>query len=124
MKLNNKGFAITGILYTLFIMFLLILVSVLGGLSTKKNMLEQSIISEEDSFVGKKVESVETAIVDGVTTLTGKYIFSMDDTNTKCTAYLTSGVNIEEDNITYIPNDCNLYEVNFTLDEVYSFEKE
>lgn len=125
MKLNNKGFAITGILYTLFILFLLILVSILGGLSSKKNMLEQSIISQENSFIGTKIESTETAIKDNITTVTGKYIFSINGVEKiKCTAYLKSGINIKKEKITYIPENCNEYEQTMTLEEVYSFEKE
>ena len=38
--MNNKGFAITGILYTIFILFIMILLSILSGLNTRKNILE------------------------------------------------------------------------------------
>lgn len=125
MKLNNKGFAITGILYTLFILFLLILVSILGGLSSKKNMLEQSIISQENSFIGTKIEPAEKALKDNITIVTGKYVFSISGVeNTKCTAYLKRGINIKKEKITYIPGNCNEYEQTMILEEVYSFEKE
>ena len=41
--MNNKGFAITTILYGILILFLLLLVSMLGILSTYKNRLEMLI---------------------------------------------------------------------------------
>lgn len=135
MKLNNKGFAITGILYTLFILFLLILVSVLSGLSIQKNMLEQSVASQEDSFIGTSLnaEQINEIIDKKTATVTGKYIFNAKEELTGkeiiCTAYLkkdTSLNNGTANNITYIPNDCNEYEEKliFTVTEVYSFEKE
>ena len=134
MKLNNKGFAITGILYTLFILFLLILVSVLGGLSAKKNLLEQSIISQEDIFLGKKIPLTEAVVekenpedntIDKITLVSGKYIFQVNGSG-KCVAYLKKGINLTKDKITYIPNDYNNndYDMNFELIEVYSFEEE
>lgn len=132
MKLNNKGFAITGILYTLFILFLLILVSVLGGLSTKKNMLEQSVVSQEDSFIGTSLNAEQiNAVIDienATVTVTGKYIFNAKEEVTgkeiTCTTYLKKGTKLND--ITYIPNDCNEYKEKliFTLNAVYSFEKE
>ena len=59
MKLNNKGFAITGILYTVFILFLLIITSVLAGLQLKRTMLERSIILLEDSYIGENLYESE-----------------------------------------------------------------
>lgn len=41
MKLNNKGFAITIVLYGIFVLFLLLLVSMLGIISTYKLRLEK-----------------------------------------------------------------------------------
>ena len=55
-RLGNRGFAITGILYTLFILFLMVLVSVLAGLRTRKNVLESSTSVLEESFLGSNVE--------------------------------------------------------------------
>lgn len=40
MKLNNKGFAITAILYGTLILFLMLMLSMLGILSTYKDRLE------------------------------------------------------------------------------------
>lgn len=41
-KLNNKGFAISGILYSILILFLLLLVSVLGILGSRKVVLDKT----------------------------------------------------------------------------------
>ena len=41
--MNNKGFAITTILYGTFILFLLLLVTMLGILDTYKNKIEMLI---------------------------------------------------------------------------------
>ena len=48
--MNNKGFAITGILYTLFILFTMILLSVLATMSAKRTSLEKTIIGLENSY--------------------------------------------------------------------------
>lgn len=130
MNLGNKGFAISGILYTLFIIFLLVSISILGGLSSKKKLLEQSITSEQDSFVGKKVE--ETKIDEIKTKKTaivkGKYIYilKIDETNVqKCSAYLKKGTVLDTNVINFIPSICNDYNSSeLNLSEVYSFEEE
>ena len=50
MKLNNKGFAITATLYTILILFLMVLASVLSGLVNKEKLLEKSIESISDNY--------------------------------------------------------------------------
>ena len=78
MKLNNKGFAITGILYTLFILFLLILISILGGLSARRLMLEKSIEALETSYEGKDDNAqIKEAIETKKAPVTGKYVFNI-----------------------------------------------
>ena len=129
MKLNNKGFAITGILYTLFILFLLILVSVLGGISLKRNMLQQSIIGQEDSFTGEPLtrDEIQVIIDDPlkIAPISGKYIFSIDGLETKCFAYLKEGISLNNESIIYTPSICNdNYNQTMTLEEVYKFERE
>ena len=54
-KIGNDGFAITGILYTLFALFLMVLFSVLAGLSSRKNMLEKTTSALNESYVGKEI---------------------------------------------------------------------
>ena len=79
MKLNNKGFAITGILYTVFILFLLITVAVLAGLQSRKTMLEKSTMKLEESYEGKEQNSdLIDAFNKGensIAPVTGKYEF-------------------------------------------------
>lgn len=41
MKLNNKGFAISGILYSILILFLVILLAILGILGSRKVVLDK-----------------------------------------------------------------------------------
>ena len=125
-KLNNTGIAITGILYTLFILFLLILVSVLSGLSSKRNISEHSVQIYEDSFSGTPLtsEQVTDAFTASIAPVTGKYIFNIKDTTIQCVTYLVKGTNWKEQNITYIPKDCNDYDVEMELIEIYNFEKE
>lgn len=85
-RLNNKGFAITGILYTLFILFILLMFSILNGLQSKKQMLEKSTVKLEESFKLKdvtndsnvgiiKASSEEKALV------AGKYTFEVNTNN-------------------------------------------
>ncbi len=80
-RLDNKGFAITGILYTLLILFLMILLSVFGGLRAKKNMLEKSTEFLEQSFLGdasKSDQYIASVIENRVAPVSGKYVFELD----------------------------------------------
>ena len=55
MKLNNKGFAITSILYGLLILFVLMVGSYLIVLSVKKNNLDKITESIEDDYMNNIV---------------------------------------------------------------------
>ena len=82
MKLNNKGFAITGILYTLFILFLLLLIAILATLRTRRTMLERSTMTIETSYQGNdsglddQVKSINNG-ASPTAPVTGKYIFNI-----------------------------------------------
>lgn len=52
MKLNNKGFAITGILYGLLILFALLVASYLTILTARKNRLDGIISDIEEEYYG------------------------------------------------------------------------
>ena len=133
MRLNNRGFAIVGILYTLYVLFLLILLSVLGALSVKKRMLEQYTRSIEESYQGKNQSSeiINTFNNSHNTYVAGKYIFQMtyngNNTTNECSAYLKKGLEtIDLKNINYTTKDCNTYKQtaqNIVLKEIISFEE-
>ena len=130
--MNNKGFAITGILYTIFALFMLILFAALGNLSLKSNTLRKTLAELEDDFAVTPL----VTLTDGYTndlennylaTLDGKYIFELNYELTgefysvDCIAYLKKGDNIPTENnldlgadnpasnFTLIPADCNKY---------------
>lgn len=134
LKLNNKGFAITGILYTLFILFLLILVSLLGGLKSKQNLLMNSVDSFENKYQLSPVCNTKdtcnnnSVVSSGIIKYSGKYIFRSIDSaiaDQTCTAYLKKGTNIINDNITFFPAMCNDYDKEqYELIKVYKFKKE
>ena len=116
--MNNKGFAITGILYTLLILFLLLVGSFLGIMRSRNNYLEKSIVSLEDSYVGGEVnDSYSIDIAD----YTGKYEFSTGDS--LCYSYLSKGDIIDVNVIKYTTRECNeMDKTNFELIMIYSFE--
>ena len=96
MKLNNKGFAISGILYTVFVIFLLILLYVLGGLNSKRKLLEKNIESIEQSMydicytigTSNTQLSIDPASIDKAQ-YTGKYTF-----NNGCVTFAKEGDNL------------------------------
>ena len=106
-KLNNKGFAITGILYTLLVMFLLVLVFSLQILRANKKMREKSTEKLEGTYEGIKIENINNPNdeeypikEDGTIKYRGKYIFTLDVEEEEekkiytCTIYLEKGTNI------------------------------
>lgn len=96
MKLGNNGFAITGILYTIFILFLMILLSVLGGLNTKRQLLEKNI-EDINSKIEAKCYSFDNkpATEYGTTYYNGKYTFKIG--NETYTTYIPKARELTND---------------------------
>lgn len=88
--MNNKGFAIIGILYTILILFLMIMLSVLAGLNTRKNFMEKSISSFQDDYLGSDVSGIYSGSLISAP-VTGKYVFQPVDSEISCYAYLKVG---------------------------------
>lgn len=90
MKLNNKGFAITGILYFVLIMFLMIISSLLLMLKTRINRLTD-LNDTINSEVELKENIVDVDVESYITNLRGKYIFQITksmEPNKNCYSYL------------------------------------
>lgn len=136
--MNNKGFAITGIIYTLFILFLMILLTVLAGLSSYQRLMVNSTRSLENSFEGEEIINdpsdeyvdLDTIKNDKKAYYLGKYIFKLDN-GLECLAYLNKDTEFSgyitaksfSENVAKLsPSDCNDYDLNMELINVYSFE--
>lgn len=138
--MNNKGFAITGIIYTLFIIFLLILLSVLSGLRSFHRLMINSVDYFESSFNGVKIKELDDFKIGSEALVLGKYIFKMHgesdcdgdgviDDDISCFAYLNRGNKFDSSNMvcdfkkngTYlsVTSSCGN---TVKLVEVYSFE--
>ena len=122
--MNNKGFAITGILYTIFILFIMTMLAILSGLNTRMKLLEKSVISfQEDYELTEVTDSTDintmnqqrTALYDG------KYVFNTTSSQ-PCTAYLKKSTSF--DSITFIEKDCTNDKQNIALKKAYKFKKE
>ena len=115
MKLGNNGFAITGILYTIFILFLMILLSVLGGLNTKRQLLEKNI-EDINNKIEQKCESKDISLSNNiVTTVTGMYVIKVNVY--QFTTYISKGKQLTNkylQNLTYLEDNNNAKNTNFT----------
>lgn len=133
MKLNNKGFAITSVLYGLLILFVSLVGTYLTILVSKMNRLNN--ISEDiNNEYGFKKESEPNENITSTYEVeyTGKYIFTiieqMSGQRKTCTSYLSNGFDIKYNsgmvNITFIESDCNVINSDnnissLTLKEIY-----
>lgn len=128
MKLDNRGFAITGILYGLLILFVFTVSSLLIVMTSKKNRLDVLIeeIEEEEGYntcVYMSDESCQTMNLQinfpFIPQYTGKYIFTIN--GEECFSYLYANRNVSIDELKcYTKNDGNLSEKSFTSsDSVY-----
>ena len=77
MKLNNKGFAITSVLYGLLILFVMVTGSYLSILAAKKNRLDV-ITKDIEAKYAFDCEGTYTFVNDEVP-YTGKYVFGNND---------------------------------------------
>lgn len=123
--MNNKGFAIIGILYTILILFLMIMLSVLAGLNTRKNFMEKSISSFQDDYLGSNVVEgyVSSANMYKKAPVTGKYVFSNNssDNSLECYAYLKAGTSFGNQKL-LCDNTPQALDESFSVIEIYEFK--
>lgn len=123
--MNNKGFAIIGILYTILILFLMIMLSVLAGLNTRKNFMEKSISSFQDDYLGSNVVEgyVSSANMYKKAPVTGKYVFSNNssDNSLECYAYLKAGDNFNSKTL-LCGNKKQIWDDSFSVINIYEFK--
>ena len=86
MRLNNKGFAITGILYFVLIMFLMIISSLLLVLKTRINRLTD-LNDTINGEVELKEKDINEEFTSYITRFRGKYIFEITDSAGVKTCY-------------------------------------
>lgn len=94
-RLNNRGFAITAVLYGLLILFLLLFLGMIRILNTERKRMAKISDEIDDSIVNMEkitIDSSEGTIGDGgiyVTPYRGKYVFYIGgDTSNKYYMYL------------------------------------
>lgn len=94
-RLNNRGFAITAVLYGLLILFLLLFLGMIRILNTERKRMAQISDEIDDSIVNMEkitIDSSEGAIGEGgiyVTPYRGKYVFYIGgDTSKEYYMYL------------------------------------
>jgi hypothetical protein len=112
MKLNNKGFAISGVLYPIFILFLILLFGTISNLATAKAVIDRNKIDIEKQLNGDNVNPY--FIMDGhdITIATG-YTYTP---TTGVKAYSSEGKELGSEQITIVSNPT----FNNNLDGVYN----
>ena len=139
--MNNKGFAITGILYTIMILFTMTLFAILTGLNTKMKLMQKStesfnndyitnssnIITQTDDAGQQETNNeVETMNTTKTAIYNGKYIFTYTESgNIKyCIKYLSKNKSFNDNSISFIKNDttCKSKINNLILETVYVFK--
>ena len=106
MKLNNKGFAISVVLYSVLILFMLILVSYLTILSGMKKFNAKTL-SSINEVMKEEVIEIDKILNDKeyyLTTIRGNYLIELGNKN--CYIYLSKNVVlVNKDNVLYINNE-------------------
>lgn len=111
MKLNNKGFAITSVLYGLLILFVSLVGTYLTVLLSKMNRLNNISDDINENYGFNRIKEVNITNFPYTTEYTGKYIFEIEEINHDCTTYLNKNIEVkynnENLNIEFIEKDCN-----------------
>lgn len=118
MGLNNKGFAITGVLYGLLILFVILVGSYLAIMSSKKNRLDTISDELNEKYGFEKVKQIQTDAFPYTTEYAGKYTFVMTDSSGKeysCISYLD-----KDQVISYSEDYTNYYQ--FSLSSISGFK--
>lgn len=91
-KLNNRGFAITAVLYGLLILFLMLLLGTLRILNTERKRMEKISDTIDNSIVKMDYFGINNGSISTggiyVAPYRGKYIITVNDNNTEYYMYL------------------------------------
>ena len=85
-RLNNRGFAITAVLYGLLILFLLLFLGMIRILNTERKRMEKISDEIDKSIVNMEKIDINSGISEGgiyVTPYRGKYVFNINGDETK-----------------------------------------
>lgn len=85
-RLNNRGFAITAVLYGLLILFLLLFLGMIRILNTERKRMEKISDEIDKSIVNMEKIDINSGISEGgiyVTPYRGKYVFKINGDETK-----------------------------------------
>lgn len=85
-RLNNRGFAITAVLYGLLILFLLLFLGMIRILNTERKRMEKISDEIDKSIVNMEKIDINSGISEGgiyVTPYRGKYVFKITGDETK-----------------------------------------
>lgn len=85
-RLNNRGFAITAVLYGLLILFLLLFLGMIRILNTERKRMEKISDEIDKSIVNMDKIDINSGISEGgiyVTPYRGKYVFKINGDETK-----------------------------------------
>lgn len=85
-RLNNRGFAITAVLYGLLILFLLLFLGMIRILNTERKRMEKISDEIDKSIVNMEKIDINSGISEGgiyVTPYRGKYVFNINGDGTK-----------------------------------------
>lgn len=85
-RLNNRGFAITAVLYGLLILFLLLFLGMIRILNTERKRMEKISDEIDKSIVNMEKIDINSGISEGgiyVTPYRGKYVFNITGDTTK-----------------------------------------
>lgn len=131
MKLNNKGFAITVLLYSVMILFLLLFASTLKILKTRNDKLTNIEGRVEDNVVLNDCETISSDNTSPYTSMfRGKYIFTINGDTTEYYVYLPryTTMKVESGSIKFYSNedddktdDVSIYNSTTPLTNVNSF---
>ena len=114
--MNNKGFAITGILYGVLLLFLMVLISLLSVLVFRLNRFTTLVdevsgdMENKNIVASDKIDEYNANITsDGYfqTPYRGKYTFKVNGTTTECYAYLPKNIVIKKvgTSLNYLESD-------------------
>ena len=116
MKLNNKGFAITGILYGLLILFALLVGSYLTILTAKKNRLDGIVENIENEYNEGESEKYTLTIERDIGISTIYYKINDADTYTS-TSKNNVKINVNDGDTIYYYGETNEQECSYIIEE-------